>query len=173
MSDVSSEKSAEYWINMLKLQQHIEGGYFTEIYRSKNIIKKENLSHSYDSDRCFITSIYYLLKSGQKSLFHKIKSDEVWHFYAGSPLKLLSIFSNKEFHIFILGNDFEKNEKFQVGIPADSWLAATPIFDNSYSLVGCTVAPGFEYSDLEIANRDYMLKNYPHLNDVIKIFTNE
>ncbi|MCX7737220.1 MAG: cupin domain-containing protein [Candidatus Kapabacteria bacterium] len=173
MNEINSLKNAEYWIEKLRLQQHIEGGYFTEIYRSKNTIKKENLPNSYNSDRCFLTSIYYLLKSGQKSLFHKIKSDEIWHFFAGSPLKLLSIYPNNEFHTFILGNDFEKNEIFQVGIPANSWIAATPIFDNSYSLVGCTVAPGFEFSDLEIANRDFMLKNYPHLYDLIIIFSNE
>lgn len=171
MNESHLQKDAEYWIEKLNLKKHVEGGYYNEIYRSQNIIKQENLPIKTKSDRCFVTSIYYLLKSGQKSLFHKIKSDEVWHFFNGSPLKLLVVKPDKLFVTYTLGNDIDNKEVFQVAVPAGSWIAATPVLDDSYSLLGCTVAPGFEFSDLEIASRDYLFMHYPHLYDIIMLYT--
>ena len=163
--------TAKYWIDKLNLKKHPEGGYFREIYRSNEFINKKNLPDRYSSFRSFSTSIYFLLKSSEFSAFHRLKSDEIWHFYSGSPIKIFMIFRGGEFRQYILGNDAEKNEVFQALMPKGCWFAAKVIKANSYSLMGCTVSPGFDFDDFEMGKYEKLSKLFPQHSQLIKQLT--
>ena len=160
-------EQAEYWIEKLNLRQHPEGGFFTEVYRSKRYVHLPE----FDGPRSVCTAIYYLLIGDQYSFFHRIKSDEIWHFYAGSSL-LLHIIEEKEEKTRLidisLGSNIDNNETFQAVINSGSWFAASVIDDDSYSLVGCTVSPGFEYRDWEIGQMQKLSRLYPQYKSVIE-----
>ena len=153
-------EQAKYWIRKLDLREHPEGGFFTEVYRSKRYVHLPE----YDGPRSVCTAIYYLLVADQFSFFHRIKSDEIWHYYAGSSL-LLHIIEEKENGTRLmdirLGSNFDNNEAFQVVINSGSWFAASITDNGSYSLVGCTVSPGFEYRDWEIGQMQTLSRLYP------------
>lgn len=152
-------KGARYWIDKLSLQEHPEGGYFRETYRSKVQFETERGMRSASS------AIYYLLKRGQITAFHRIKSDEMWHFYVGSPLAIHVIDSGELITVRI-GNGPDKKESLQVMVRAGCWFAAAST--GQYSLVGCTVAPGFDFADWEIGRRDDMIKAYPQCSRAIE-----
>lgn len=158
--------TAETWITKLNLSPHPEGGYFREIYRSAEIISK-GLPNRYSGGRNFCTSIYYLLMSGQCSSFHKIQSDETWHFYYGSPLELHIIHPNKKHELIFLGHDIENGEILQHTVPHGSWMGATPKEINSYSITGATVSPGFDFNDFELGKRNELIKLYPQHESII------
>lgn len=164
-------ESASYWINHLDLKQHPEGGFFREAYRSREFVQKKGLPDRYSSFRSFSTSIYYLLKSGEFSAFHRLKSDEVWHFYQGSALTLYIIGLNGNLITVKLGQQPENKELFQFTIPRGAWFAARPENSNSYSLLGCTVAPGFDFDDFEIGSREALTRLYPRHQQLIRDFT--
>lgn len=164
-------KTAEYWIDKLQLQTHPEGGYFRETYRSDVSIQSSHLPPRFNGDRTLSTGIYYLLKSDQFSAFHRLKSDELWHFYAGSPLNIYLIHQSEGFAEYTLGQNFDAGERFKLVIPALTWLAARCNQKDSYSLVGCTVAPGFDFNDLEFANRQNLLNKYPNHSLIISELT--
>ncbi|HEY7695444.1 MAG TPA: cupin domain-containing protein [Nitrososphaeraceae archaeon] len=157
-------KNAKFWIEKLKLQKHPEGGYFTSTYVSD---KKIDLP-DYDGFRSTCTSIYYLLAGNQFASFHTIKSDEIWHFYSGSSLTLHMIYSNGEMEQILVGPNYDKGERFQVIIKSGCWFAATINDKKSYSLVGCTVSPGFDYRDWKIGDRRTLLEQYPQYSRLIK-----
>lgn len=164
-------EQAKYWIEKLNLRQHPEGGFFTEIYRSKRYVHLPE----YDGPRSVCTAIYYLLIGDQFSFFHRIKSDEIWHFYAGSGLSLHVIEETEEeeeektrLMDIRLGSNIYNNEKFQAVINSGSWFAASVIDHDSYSLVGCTVSPGFEYRDWEIGQMQTLSRLYPQYKSVIE-----
>lgn len=154
------------FIEKLQLEKHPEGGYFKEIYRAEEMIKSSHLPSRFNGDRYFSTSIYYLLENDDCSLFHRIKSDEIWHFYSGSSL-MIYVINRGVLEEVRLGKNFEQGEVFQTVIPRECWFAAKVIEKKSFSLVGCTVAPGFDFTDFEIAKRSVLLKEYPDLKDVI------
>lgn len=160
-------EQAEYWIEKLNLRQHPEGGFFTEVYRSKRYVHLPE----FDGPRSVCTAIYYLLIGDQYSFFHRIKSDEIWHFYAGSSL-LLHIIEEKEEKTRLLdislGSNIDNNETFQAVIKSGSWFAASVIDDDSYSLVGCTLSPGFEYRDWEVGYMQTLSRLYPQYKSVIE-----
>lgn len=160
-------------IEKLNLFPHPEGGYFSEVYKASELIDQIALPKRFISSRAFSTSIYYLLVQNQKSLFHKILSDEVWHFYKGSSLTLHQIDENGNYRKFILGNDIWDNENPQIVIKNNTWFAAEINDKNNYSLVGCTVSPGFEFEDFFIGKRDELLIKYPLHRDIILKFTKE
>ena len=166
-------KDAGYWIKKLGLIEHPEGGYFLEIYRSPEAISKRSLPARYEADRSFSTSIYFLLIGEQFSAFHRLKSDEVWHFYVGSALTIHIIDEGGDYSTTRLGRDFEKGEVFQTTIKAGSWFGATVDDPASYSLVGCTVAPGFDFADFELGNRKELSKRYPDHRTIIEKLTRE
>jgi predicted cupin superfamily sugar epimerase len=124
--------NADALIAQLKLQPHPEGGYFRETFRDAG----EGRAHS--------TAIFFLLKAGQISRWHRVDAAEVWHFYRGAPLEL-RIGKRLE----ILGPEIEKGQQPQLIVPPKEWQAARSLGD--YTLVGCTVAPGFEFSKFEMA----------------------
>lgn len=154
-------KEVENIILKLDLQQHPEGGYFKEIYRSDGIITETNLGDDFLSSRNYATSIYFLLTSDSFSAFHRIKQDEIWHFYKGAPLKLHIISQKGAYSNVIIGNDLENGQLPQFVVPAKDWFAAEVLIQNNYSLVGCTVSPGFDFKDFELPKRDTLLKQFP------------
>lgn len=152
--------NVDYWINHLGLLAHPEGGYYKEMYRSSEMVSSSSLPDRFEGDRHFSTAIYFLLRSEDRSVFHRIKSDEVWHFYQGSAL-LIYVLEQNELKIYKLGSDLEKGESLQVVIPANCWFGAQVENQNSFALCGCTVAPGFDFRDFEMADRNELLKKYP------------
>jgi len=144
-----------------QLLPHPEGGYYKETYRSNVLINKESLPTSFGGDRNCSTAIYFLLEQGNFSAFHRIKSDECWHFYAGQTLLIYVIDQEGKLETIKLGNDIQKGEVFQAVVPANSWFASEPAPTSTYSFVGCTVSPGFDFADLELARKEELIKLYP------------
>jgi predicted cupin superfamily sugar epimerase len=133
---VMRQNEADTLIARLGLEPHPEGGHFRETFRDSN------------SGRAHSTAIYFLLKAGEASRWHRIDAAEVWHFYRGAPLEL-----KIGGHVHILGPDLSKDEQPQLVVPAGTWQAARSLGD--YTLVGCTVAPGFEFSKFELAPENF------------------
>src|SRR5258708_38031727 len=153
--------SPSYWINKLGLTPHVEGGAFGEVYRSELIIPRSSLPLFFQGSRSASTSIYFLLSQGQFSAFHRIASDELWHFYFGDPLLVYEITHNGRLVEHRLGADPEKGESFQTVVKAVSWIGCVPAPGSEYALVGCTVAPGFDFADFELADRTALARQYP------------
>jgi predicted cupin superfamily sugar epimerase len=150
------------------LQPHPEGGWYKQTYKSNELIKAEVLPKRFTGDRAFSTAIYYLLEQGSFSALHRIKSDECWHFYAGDPLLIYVIKQNGELEIISLANDLESGQTCQYVVPANSWFASRPAPGSEYCLVGCTVSPGFEFEDLELADANELSAKYPQHEKIIK-----
>jgi hypothetical protein len=164
-------RTAEYWINKLQLTTHIEGGAFREMYRSAVTAPAATLPPAFTGDRSFCTCIYFLLQHHQFSAFHKIKSDEGWHFYYGDPLIVYEIDQKGHMIEHRLGCDPDNNESFQCVIGAGNWFAARLAPGGSYALVGCTVSPGFDFVDFELANQQELIAAYPEHESLIKALT--
>lgn len=168
-------RSAQEWIDLLDLQEHPEGGYFKEVYRSEGGVEMSALPKRYGmrGRRAFCTSIYYMLTSDQFSALHRLRSDETWHFYAGSPLKI-SILSPAGVHTDVfLGNDPMNNQEFQIVIPHNHWFGAKVIQTGGYTLAGCTVSPGFDFKDFEMGERGKLLKRFPDHSTLIEALTHD
>jgi len=152
-------------IDKLKLIPHPEGGFYSETYRSDYTILNEQ-----KETRHVCTAIYYLLEDEDKSLFHRIQSDELWFFHLGQPLEIISI-QGDQLTTNILGIDMDKGECPQVRIPANTWFAARVKNAKGFSLVSCTVSPGFDFADFVLAKREALVQQFPHLKDIIEKFT--
>ncbi len=158
-----------YWINHLQLLPHPEGGFYKETYRCPDVIDASAMPDRFIGERHFSTAIYFLLRSEDRSVFHRIKSDELWHFYQGSTL-LIYVIEEHELKIFRLGSDLEKGEMLQLVIPANRWFGAHVEKSHSFALCGCTVSPGFDFQDFEMAERDYLLAAHPkHAETIIHL----
>jgi hypothetical protein len=131
----------------LGLQPHPEGGHFRETWRAA----------AKGSERSADTAIYYLLAAGEKSCWHRVDADEVWHFYAGAPLTLSIAAAGEKAVAHVLGNDLDGGEAPQVVVPARHWQAAEST--GAWTLVGCTVSPGFEFSGFEMAPPGFQPKS--------------
>ena len=164
-------KAAKYWIEKLKLKKHPEGGFYIESYRAKESIKKEALPNRYTEDRSYATSIYFLLQKDDYSSFHRLKSDEIWHFYLGTTLELILIEHNGNLKKYLLGPDYEAGEHLQLTIPRNHWFAAKLPDRTGYALVGCTMAPGFHFDDFELANRESLIQQFPQHKELITTMT--
>lgn len=164
-------KNTAYWIEKLGLLPHPEGGWFRETYRSSETIPVAGLPDRFGGDRSFSTAIYFLLESSQVSAFHRIKSDEIWFFHDGGPLAIHSISMKGNHQITRLGNNPDNGESFHAVVPAGSWFGAQLIEPDSYTLVSCTVAPGFDFTDFEMGVRDILLSMFPDERDIIEKLT--
>ena len=131
--------SAADIIRLLELRPHPEGGHFRQTFRD---------SRTVDGTRAVSTAIYFLLARGERSHWHRVDAAEIWHWYAGAPL-LLEVDGGVETSAIRLGNDLTAGERPQAVVPAGVWQAASSCGD--WTLVGCTVAPGFEFSGFELA----------------------
>ncbi|MVM32356.1 hypothetical protein GO755_20080 [Spirosoma sp. HMF4905] len=166
--------TAADYVRLLNMQPHPEGGYFAEMYRSAESISKAALPNRFGGDRSFSTAIYFLLENHHISTLHRIQSDEVWHFYAGGPLEIFVISPTGALTVIRLGNRLNQGEVFQAVVPAGCWFGSKPILTPegpSFSLVGCTVAPGFDFNDFEIADRGILLQEFPQHRAVIELLT--
>jgi predicted cupin superfamily sugar epimerase len=132
---------ADRLIEMLALKPHPEGGHFRETFRDSEPLP---VGPGGNRGRAHSTAIYFLLKAGEVSRWHRVDATEVWHFYRGAPLELRI---GKE--TYILGADIDEAQAPQVVVPAGAWQAARSLGD--YTLVGCTVAPGFEFEHFDMA----------------------
>ncbi len=167
------------WINKLKLEKHIEGGYFAEVYKSED--KVIAMNDRYNSNvleqdanvRHAGSSIYFLLEKQGFSAWHQLKSDEVWHYYDGnSPIIIHFIDDDGNYTSQMLGHPTKNsNASFQVIVRSGLWFAAELYDKNEYGLVGCTVSPGFEYQDFILADRDKLIEKYPQHTNIIKRLT--
>jgi predicted cupin superfamily sugar epimerase len=154
-------KSAAEWIAGLGLVAHPEGGFYRETYRAREVIAADHLPARFGGARAVSTAIYFLLPGDQVSALHRIKSDEVWHFYAGSALGLTLIHPDGRLEERRLGADPERGESFQALVPAGCWYGAAVDDPSAYALVGGTVAPGFDFADFELADRAALLDAFP------------
>lgn len=157
--------TAQDIIQQLVLVPHPEGGYYKETYRSE-----EEMETKDGKTRNVSTAIYFLLEQENKSHFHRIKSDELWFFHQGEPLEILFIEDGK-LQSIILGNDITKGAVPQAKVKANTWFASHVKDEKGYALVSCTVAPGFDFADFEMANKHELLKEFPHLETVIENFS--
>ncbi|HXE10535.1 MAG TPA: cupin domain-containing protein [Bryobacteraceae bacterium] len=163
--------SQEYWISHLNLQHHPEGGFFRETYRAPLAIPHSALPASFRDSRRASTAIYFLIAGEDFSALHRLAADEVWHFYAGSALLIHCIDRSGNYSIVKLGQNPENGEQFQCVIPAGDWFGSCLERPDTYALVGCTVAPGFDFADFEMAQRADLLTDYPQHKDVIEKLT--
>ena len=163
-------QQAEYWIHHLQLKPHPEGGFYKETYRSGEVISAAGLPSRFSGERSFSTAIYFLLRSQDKSLFHRIQSDELWHYHAGSPLSIY-VLNREGFTVHKLGPDLKNGQSLQIVIPAGSWFGAVVNEADSYTLSGCTVSPGFDFQDFELAERQVLLRSFPEQTEIINFLT--
>jgi uncharacterized protein len=168
---VLDKDDAGYWVKRLRLEPHPEGGYFRQTYRSELTIAREALPPGFGGDRAASTAIYFLLEGKNFSAFHRLRSDEVWHFYIGAPVSVHVIEPSGKYSTITLGNDPEAGQVFQAVVPAGCWFASHMADWESFALVGCTVAPGFDFADFEIGRRDALRLSYPALGNLIELLT--
>jgi uncharacterized protein len=165
------DKTARYWIERLQLEAHPEGGYFRQTYRSDLVIAREALPAGFTGARSASTAIYFLLEGKNFSAFHRLRSDEVWHFYVGSPLVVDVIAPSGARSAILLGNDLEAGQVPQAVVPAGCWFASHVADWKSFAVVGCTVAPGFDFEDFEMGKQAELVAKYPQHRDVIERLT--
>ncbi|MGB5819204.1 MAG: cupin domain-containing protein [Saonia sp.] len=163
--------TVEEIIRSLNLEPHPEGGYFRETYRSTGEISPNGLGQNYAGKRNYSTCIYFLLTSSTFSAFHKITQDEIWHFYMGSPVRIHMISDSGVYSDVIVGNDLEKKQLPQFVVPGGYWFAGEVINDNDYSLVGCTVSPGFDFKDFVLPKRKELMAKFPQHQRIVSKFT--
>ncbi len=149
---------AEYIIKKLALKPHPEGGYYREIYRSEEKINSLALPKRYGGDRNFSTSIYYLLKEGEYSRLHRLKSDEIYHFYLGASVEIFLVYPKGKIETKILGNNLEEGEYPQIIVPKNVWQGLRLVGNGLFSLMGTTVSPGFDYNDFELGDEKKLQK---------------
>ena len=165
------DKNAQYWIDHLGLSPHPEGGYYRVTYQSDLTIVQNALPSAFHGDRSASTAIYFLLAGRDFSAFHRIASDELWHFYAGSGLMVYVIDPEGNASQLHLGDDFEAGEVFQATVKAGCWFASRLKDAAGFALVGCTVAPGFDFADFELAKRSELVRAYPAHRELIEQLT--
>lgn len=147
-------------VDQLNMQPHPEGGYFVETYRSEITLEK--------TQKSIATVIYFLLPSSETSSWHRIKSDEFWFYHAGSPIIVHTI-ENDTYKATVVGNALENGEIPQYLVPAGAVFGASVQWEDSYSLVSCVVAPGFDFDDFELFTQEQMLELFPHLKKEISL----
>lgn len=156
-------KRAARLAKKLGLEEHPEGGYFKQTYRSGTMVNVEG----YDGPRNIATAIYYMLAGNQFSAFHMINSDEIWHHYAGGSVTLYAIARDGKLSKIKIG----RGGTPQAVIKAGTWLAGALDSKRSYCLLGCTMSPGFHYRDWELGKRGKLAKMYPQHRALIERYT--
>jgi uncharacterized protein len=166
-----TDKTARYWIEKLQLEAHPEGGYFRQTYRSDVMIAREALPAGFAGARAASTAIYFLLEGENFSAFHRLRSDEVWHFYAGDPLVVHVISPEGSYSSILLGCELEAGQVLQAVVLAGYWFASHVADWSSFAVVGCTVAPGFDFEDFEMGEREELVARYPQHRVLIEGLT--
>jgi predicted cupin superfamily sugar epimerase len=153
--------TAEKLIEKLRLEPHPEGGYFRETYRCDESTDDAALSPRYDGGRSLSTAIYYLLTQDDFSAMHRILSDEIFHFYLGDPVTLVTITEAGYANRVTLGAAVSEGEVPQAVVPRGVWQGLCLTQGGRYALLGTTVAPGFDFRDFEIGDRSTLIRQYP------------
>ena len=164
-------KDINNWVEKLNLQAHPEGGMYRQTYKSHETILKAALPKRFTGDRLFSTAIYFFLNGDDFSAFHRIKQDELWHFYDGSALTIHIITPDATYSTLKLGINIDNDESPQQVVKAGSYFAVEINDKNSYSLSGCTVAPGFDFADFDMPERGRLFKLFPLYKELITKFT--
>lgn len=164
-------KDAAYWIQKLELKPHPEGGYYRQTYKASLVLPKESLPPNFTGSRAAATAIYFLLEAENFSAFHRLRSDELWHFYLGGALLVHVTEADGRYFKIQLGSDPEAGEAFQAVVKAGCWFASEVKDGKSFALVGCTVAPGFDFEDFELAQREQLVRSYPQHCELIHKLT--
>ncbi|MFD2565434.1 cupin domain-containing protein [Aquimarina rubra] len=166
-------KEVEEIVARLHMKPHPEGGFYKETYRSDGIIPKAVLKEGFSGDRNYCTAIYFLLTSENFSAFHRIKQDEMWHFYGGSSLYVHVITAEGEYIKHTVGMNLDQGETPQLVVSAGCWFASSVKDVEGYSFVGCTVSPGFDFEDFELASKDDLVSQYPDHSEIIMQYTRQ
>jgi len=151
-------------IEELKLEPlPIEGGYFRQTYTCEEILKPEQLPIRYKQNHSFGTVIYYMLEKNRfpVSMLHKLKTDEIYHFYLGDPVTILLLFPELSSQHITMGSDILCGQKVQVLVPKDTWQAVILEPGSCFALMGTSMAPGYIYEDITFALREELLLQYP------------
>lgn len=157
----------EQLIARFNMLPHPEGGYYCETYRSELSIT----AHHSNSTRSASTGIYFLLTAGNFSALHRIKSDELWHFYLGDAIEVVELSPDGQWHVTRVGNNIEAGEVPQHVVKAGHWFGSRVVPGKEFGLVGCTVAPGFDFADFELASRESLMIDYPEWKKEITRWT--
>ena len=163
--------NVDYLVKELNLLPHPEGGYYKETYRSEGLIHMNALPNGFSGDRNIATSIFFLIEKNNFSALHKIKSDETWHFYYGDALEVIEIDENGILRITAIGNNLAKGECFQYTVKANTWFGSRVKTGGNFSLVGCTVAPGFDFNDFELGTNEMLSNLFPQHQKIINEMT--
>jgi predicted cupin superfamily sugar epimerase len=164
--------TADQIIHLLCLKPHPEeGGYFVETYRSEERIPRKALPDRYQESRCYGTAIYYLLTPETFSAIHRLRSDEIFHFYLGDPVEMLQLCPDGSGRVFVLGSDISKGMRPQVVVPKNVWQGARLLQGGKWALLGTTVSPGFEFKDYDSGQREELISSHPKFRDFIVALT--
>jgi predicted cupin superfamily sugar epimerase len=164
--------SASEIIERLGLQPHPEeGGYFAETYKSEEVVSRAGLPGRYPSARALGTAIFYLLTPDTVSALHRLASDEIFHFYLGDPVTMLWLRPDGSSEVVTLGQDLLAGHRLQVVVPRGTWQGSFLEEGGGFALLGCTVAPAFEYEDYEHGSRRELLDRYPEQRELIMRLT--
>ena len=164
---MTAPRSADEWVRALDLVPHPEGGYYRETYRAM----ATSTPTGFPGPRALSTAIHFLLRRGEFSALHRLRSDELWHFHAGATLGVVELTAAGALAEHRLGLDIAAGERPQLVIAAGSWFGARVIDDGAFTLAGCTVAPGFDFADFELGQRAALTARFPAHAAVIATLT--
>ncbi|MFJ7744721.1 cupin domain-containing protein [Peribacillus sp. NPDC097295] len=160
-------RDANYYVTKLGMEPHPEGGFYKRTFESSERTSDQELSVEFEGKRKLYTSIYFLLGSNDISHLHRLKSDELWYYHAGSPLTISVIDENGHYKESKLGINLDDGEIPQVLVPKNSIFGSSVRDEDTFSLVGCMVSPGFEFQDFELFTQEELLSKYPQHKEVI------
>jgi hypothetical protein len=166
---MDAPRTAADWIARLALVPHLEGGWYRETYRAAESVATPPAR--FGGSRSYSTAIYFLLEAGAVSRLHRIKSDEVWHFYAGDPLLLYVIGRAGTLTVHRLGPAHDREALPQAVVPAGAWYGAQVEPGGAWALTGGTVAPGFDFADFELGDRRALVAEFPQHRALIEALT--
>lgn len=166
-----NKRAAAYWIQHLKLERHPEGGAYARVYTSGLLLKQISLPKGFKGTRPVCTHIYYLLQQNEFSAFHRIRSDELWHFYDGDALKIYELDKDGSLTEHVLGLEIEDGQIPFCVIKTGNWFAAELLPNSDYALVGCTVSPGFDFGEFELAEKEKLILQYTQHKELIRRLT--
>lgn len=155
-------QDAQYFIDQLALARHPEGGYYKSTWNAEDTVE------AFGKTRPRYTNIYFLLESNDVSHFHRLKSDEVWYYHAGSPLTIHVIDENGQYEKIKLGLNIENGEQPQAVVKKNCIFGSTVDEEGLFSLVGCMVSPGFDFEDFELFTKAQLNEWYPQHQEVIE-----
>jgi len=158
--------------DLLKLQPlPLEGGFFAEVYRSICKLPSSALPRGYPNERSLSTAIYYLLTPESFSAMHRLRGDEVYHFYLGDPVEMLLLKPDGSAEAILVGSDIAAGMHLQHVVVGGTWQGARLAPGGQFALMGTTMAPGFDPADFELGNRDQLSVQYPRYSPLIAMLT--